>query len=281
STQIGKNLDETITHSENQNVIFCVENTVSVDSDENYISVYDQEPCNLFIELEGLLSELKSYLEELSDWKPIAIEPFNVAFQVDSAESRSLSPGHSATVSNENNILYQTLLKAEDTPYIIKGGNFTETSIIENKIFLKNSSSDVKHRLVLNIRKIGDIEDIKNQLRGVRYKEFHSFKFGAGSNRREHALTQDIIDQLNALEVKDFSLRVSSNPGRSDASAIWNELGNDLKDRVAILTMGPGTRSHFDGDVKRATHGNDEGFHKLGGCQAINFLIHSFNKILD
>ena len=117
-------------------------------------------------------------------------------------------------------------------------------------------------------------------LEGVSYKECHPFIHGVGSDRKELLDNSDLLNNLKLLETDSLKTAITDNPGRSDASAIWNSMPLHYHDKFSIATIGPGTRSHDDHGIVRKTHGPDEGFHKKSGYEAIECLIALITKSL-
>lgn len=280
SSEIGIQIGKEIPVSEVLNCILCLENTVSVCEKKNSIGLYNHEPSNLFIELQGYLADFREFLTEWPDWKPIAISPCKKVVQEAPFEEEDKTGGHSSSLDNKENVIFDYLFNKVKEHDVILGGDFVQTSVISNSIKIFSSKSNYKHRLILNLRSSDPINFIRERLKMFDYKEYYPFEYGKGSDRRHHALTQKVIEFIKPISLENISLSVMNNPGRSDASAIWARCDSRTRENLAILTIGPGTRSHVDNGIDRKTHGPDEGYHKDAGIVAINYLLLVISKLV-
>lgn len=270
STQIGTDLESgNLIRSKKSNLMICLENTVKI-SDKITLDFYHSEPCNAFIELQGRLLDLKRFSELHPAWKPVFVEPSFDLESYDLKHNRTAQSGHVATLENNKNEIYYAIHNL--TGCIVKGGDAVQTSVVNNSInYSEFNNITIIHRSIWNFRDICEVNEVIYSLKGVSYTEYFSFKHSAGSNRERSLKEAGILQFVKGINSPSIATRFMQNPGRSDASAIWNEL-ND-KENFHILTAGPGTRSHFDAGTIRCTHGPDEGFHKASGHDAIALLL--------
>lgn len=269
STCIGLSLGKEIPISRSHNLLLCLENTVSVGTENHSIGIYDAEPCNIFVEVTAKVAQIREFLASNNDWKPVFISPVVPVSDVSPSRSYGGKSGHAATVTNEDNVIYRAIVA--DSDCAISGGDYMQTSVIDNRVDLFEQLKGATHRAVLNYRGFESVADVQASISHLDYRERYPFVFAAGSDRRqalEGSLAKALID---ATQISGMRPQFMSNPGRSDASAIWN--ATSFQDKLDILTMGPGTRSHVDNGIARKTHGPDEGFHKESGHLAVRYLI--------
>jgi acetylornithine deacetylase/succinyl-diaminopimelate desuccinylase-like protein len=267
STNIGKSLGSAIPVSDRENLMLCLENTISIVPGYS-IGIYDSEPCNIFIEVTATIPEMRDFLKANPKWKPVYVNPLEGAPRDAPSLSDAGTSGHTATVPNTDNVIYNAIINRNHSA--LSGGDYVQTSVIDNRVRIFEQPRDALHKVVLNFRDLAAAADIKPAIEHLKYRERYPFAHAEGSDRRlqlENSFAKQLARQMLADGMRP---QFMSNPGRSDASAIWN--ATSLKDRLHILTMGPGTRSHDDRGVARKTHGPDEGFHRDSGYLAIQFI---------
>jgi hypothetical protein len=256
--------------SDSKTYIICLENTLKINIQNNsfQLGIYDREPHNLFITVSGTIKELRDYLQSIlitGGWKPVVISssPSSTKGKVIDVISNPF-PGHISTLNNNDNILLKTITENKNNYVELEFGNKNETSVVGSVLNIYSVNTEVKHDLILNYRGFETFDHIKENLESVPYEETFSFLNGLGSNQssieNRAMLTEyfKIGNQNNSHEII-----FQDNPGRSDASAIYNALPNHLKDKVIPFACGPGCRSHTDHkSIYRATHGPNEGFYK-------------------
>lgn len=276
STTIAQNFGSGVKISNKNNFILCLENTTSLVDDQIKLSAYDTERCNVFVEVSGNLNEIWQLLCERQEWNIVAIQPkqeFEKASFLD-ATDLSLSNGHSATLKGMKNPVYSALRSYKDCQDIaLLAGSFKEPSVIRNCVRTCRSEPATLHKALINIRSENEIERELEALKSLDWREHRPVLYGLGSNRRSHPLSQSFCSKLmNVAGRLHVPFTVETNPGRSDASALWNTVDEGIKERTAILTVGPGTRSHADGAIMRRTHGENEGFHIFSGMRVCDVL---------
>lgn len=276
STKIGEELGYSIPLSNRSNLVICLENTVDLAKGSQVLGVYDCEPCNAFISIKGDLGHIRAFLRDKPCWKPIAIRPTSL-HQVDAWDQELAgTSGHGATTQNDVNLILRAIM--DQTSGIVIGGDEQQTSVLRNNVRIKRTTDSVNHVAVLNCRELTSVDDLQTSLAGVDYREHYPFAYAAGSDRRvalEYGLAKKLI---TTYQRKTMPIEFCANPGRSDASAIWNAASE--RERLEIVTMGPGTRSHVDEGIFRKTHGPDEGFHKASGYLAVDVIFELIGRYL-
>jgi len=268
STEIGAKLGSAIPLSNTHNLFLCLENTTRAELKVS-MEAYDCEPCNAFIAITDIVPKIRDFLSDQPDWKPISIQPEKLPSDAVISKSRSGVSGHAATIKNQENVLYNAIF--EDTDRMLSGGDAVQTSVVDNKIDIYDWPQLLRHRAVLNYRGLTSVRELRERLRDVDYAEYFPFSYAVGSDRRDaiaSSLAKKLILNANG---RDVEVRFTPNPGRSDASAIWNTTRH--QNQLDLLTMGPGTRSHIDNGISRKTHGPDEGFHKASGYLAMQRIL--------
>lgn len=285
SEEIGKNLGSSIPISNVHNYLFCLENTTSIGDKCVTLSAYDKEPCNIFIEVVGVKSELYDFLVENEEWNIIAIEPVQKEMpqKILYDKVRHEISGHSASLKGEKNPIFQTLAKISKKQFVIlKGGSFSEPSVINGIIhtgIVEWEKND--HRALINLRSFNTFDFEITKLKVFDWRPYKPLKYGQGSDLSSAKLAPNLLDAISvASDENGLMFKKEANPGRSDASAIWNTMDNLLREKFAIVTSGPGTRSHLDSTVWRKTHGENEGFHIASGIAACNVLVESMKKLV-
>jgi len=276
STRIGEALGKTIPLSEQRNLILCLENTVKVDSTYS-IGIYDSEPCNIFIEIRSDLPGIRKFLTSHDAWKPVYVCPVAGAPDTAPTQSHSGKGGHAATVPNHENLIYKAIMEAGD--HAIVGGDYVQTSVIDNRVEVFPAASNTPHIVVCNFRGLSEVADIIADLGQLDYRARFPLAYAAGSDRRALLANSYVKKLIDTMHFERVRPEFMSNPGRSDASAIWNS--TSYKHKIDILTMGPGTRSHIDNGIARKTHGPDEGFHKDSGHIAIQYISALMTRFLE
>jgi hypothetical protein len=277
STAIGENLGISIPLSNSGNLVLCLENTIKVDEAHHYIDIYDCEPCNAFISLEEPVALIRHFLLDNPGWKPIFISPCGRTFPAPPSHIYVGTSGHAATVQNDENVIYGAILKHPDCA--LSGGDDIQTSVIDNRVeILETPEPGMIHKVILNYRGLTDLEPLKKSISHMSYKEYFPFSYSSGSDRRDLLNQSKIKAQIMGSPNSLLKPRFMANPGRSDASAIWNALHS--RQLIDVLTMGPGTRSHIDQGVPRKTHGPDEGFHKQSGHLAVEYILDLVSEYL-
>jgi hypothetical protein len=277
SVQIGKDLGGVIPLSDAGNIVLCLENTIKIDQDRYFIEIYDCEPCNVFISITDYLPNIRQFLIANPKWKPVFIKPVGGTSQLAFASSRSGTSGHVATVENAGNVIYDAIIHSHDQA--LNGGDDLQTSVVDNHVDLFDAPVPALHQVILNCRSVMTVEELKQSISRLNYREYHPFEFGSGSDRRVKLERSFVKQLIRDMPCERIQPRFMCNPGRSDASAIWNTTKH--QDKIDILTMGPGTRAHADHGIMRKTHGPDEGFHKQSGHLAIDYILNLAEKILS
>jgi hypothetical protein len=258
-----------------------LENTVQLHNDRKFtLGVYNREPHNLFISCKGLLDDLVKdvdLLEQL-DWKPVNLYPLGD----EPTESQlkgvlvNHQNGHTATIPTEANPLKKVLKEFYSCCGCISTGCKGQSSVISPSISMFNGAP-LMHELVYNYRGFGELDKIRSDLSWLDYEETYGFEIGRGSDQSSHFNSSPMAAWVSELATQDIQLNLQANPGRSDASAIWNILSPEQQEYIIPFAMGPGCRTHTDGQgVRRATHGNDEGFYK----PVAPVIIEAFLKLL-
>jgi hypothetical protein len=276
STRIGEELGCSIPLSRARNLLLCLENTVGLEETGQTLSAYDCEPCNAFIAVTGDLGMIRSILHSDPRWKPVAIRPAWGAPLAGKSRSLAGISGHAATMRNGDNVVYLAIM--DESNGVIEGGDERQPSVVDNRVRIQGAVTPTEHVAVLNYRGLTSIADLRKSLDGIAYEEHFAFDFAAGSDMRqvvERGLPKTLIERMSN---DAMPIAFTTNPGRSDASAIWNATRE--RERVEIITMGPGTRSHLDNGLFRKTHGPDEGFHKESGHRAIRLMFGLMSRYL-
>jgi acetylornithine deacetylase/succinyl-diaminopimelate desuccinylase-like protein len=275
STAIGECLGHAIPLSARRNLLLCLENTTKVEAPYS-IGIYDAEPCNIFIEITARLADVRRFLLVNTEWKSVSAQPVSGLPNGSAIRQASGTSGHTATVSNEDNVIYQAIMTAGDAA--VMGGDFVQTSVVQNSVRVFAEPAGELHKVVLNFRGLREVEEVRASLCNLDYRERFPFRHAAGSDRRRALAESGVKDFIDSVPSAGIHPQFMTNPGRSDASAIWN--ATDQKDRLDILTMGPGSRSHIDNGVARKTHGPDEGFHKESGHIAARYIVDLVQRFL-
>jgi len=268
SMQIGSDLGGSVPLSATGNVLLCLENTTKLADPCPCIDIYDREPCNVFISLVDEVANVREFLLTNALWKPVFIAPLSGVPEVKPLRSYLGTSGHSSTIANAENMICKAIL--HNSLSALHGGDPVQTSVIDNRVQIYDTSNPGPHRVILNYRGLTEIETLKSSIAHIRYEEYHPFLYAAGSDRREDLERSPIKALIRAMTNEHVETRFVANPGRSDASAIWNATA--FRSKIDILTMGPGTRSHMDGGISRRTHGPDEAFHKPSGHIAVQYI---------
>jgi Peptidase family M20/M25/M40 len=262
--------------------IITLENTLRLLPDNTYaLGIYEREPHNLFITVSGTLSELQASIDSLCDrkWKPVVIVPS--VENLDSIEVKEVIQnisGHTATLRNENNKLLQVLKKEYPSGTMIKTGNVKDASVVSPEIFLYEGAKEVPHDLIYNYRDFESIETIKEKLSDISYTETFGFKNGLGSDQSSQVRSSPILQWLKKGENASLKIEVTDNPGRSDASAIFNLLSLEERQYIIPFASGLGCRTHTDKNgVRHATHGENEGFYKPSASVTIPVYLELLN----
>lgn len=259
-----------------------LENTVSVMDDRNIeIGVYQKEPHNFFINVEGKLQEIQKDLEPLLEygWRAVAIEPLiedlNTLKHLKTLYNSG--GGHSATQLNSTLIDAFRTLPLTNTA--IKAGNIKDASVIAREINLFEAAENPVHSLVFNYRGFEAIKNVKKFLHQFNYKELFDFEYGLGADQSEAFNSSAMPGHLQNSCTGNTIVSITPNPGRSDASAIFNNLNEYQKAFIIPFACGPGCRSHTDKqNIKHSTHGENEGFYKPTAGKSIPFLLNIINK---
>ncbi len=262
--------------------IITLENTLRLLPDNTYaLGIYEREPHNLFITVSGTLSELRGSLDSLCGmkWKPVVIVPS--VENLDLIEAKEViqnTSGHTATLRNENNKLLQVLKQDHALGTMIKTGNMKDASVVSPEIFIYEGDKEVSPDLIYNYRDFGSIEEIKEKLSTVPYKETFGFKNGLGSDQSSQLRVSPILGWLKKQESASLKIEVTDNPGRSDASAIFNLLSSEEREYIIPFASGLGCRTHTDKNgVRHATHGENEGFYKPSAAVTIPVYMELLN----
>lgn len=275
SVCIGNSLGTEIPLSNRENLLLCLENTVKVDRSYS-IGIYDSEPCNIFIEITAAIAEIRDFLTSNPAWKPVYVSPLDGAGSSAALTTLIGKSGHAATVANADNVIHKAIFDGAN--HVISGGDYVQTSVIDNHVTIFDGPHDTPHTAVLNFRGLEAVADIKKKIAHLNFRERYPFAHADGSDRRlqlEKSFAKKLIGELN---IEGMQPQFMSNPGRSDASAIWNATSH--KDKLDILTMGPGSRSHVDQGIARKTHGPDEGFHRESGHIAVRYISNLVTRFL-
>jgi len=273
STAIGAALGRDIALSKTANLMLCLENTTRPGAPVT-VQAYDCEPCNAFIAVTDTLDALRALLRREPAFKTVFVKPLMEDFEP-AAVHTGLS-GHIATIANADNVIQQAILS--DQGAVIAGGDPVQTSVLHNQVRVADLDAPIRHMAILNYRGMTDIDDLKRKLAGVTYEEYFPFDFAAGSDRRPWLQGSQARKVIEAVAGNHVRLEFVANPGRSDASAIWN--ATTKRDNLSIYTMGPGSRSHADDGVMRKTHGPDEGFEKASGRLAVRYILNVVHQFL-
>lgn len=279
AAEFGRRFGTEITSSEHSNYFLCLENTISIEQDKVTVTAYDTEPCNVFVEVEANISKIGMILDSHSGWNVVAIEPTEGdqgKFQWD-LEKR-FDAGHSATLRSLENPIYNEIVCQRENPFaVIKAGAFTDTSVVRGPLLCGKSAASAQHRALLNLRTADNPADIIEHLDIECWRPFYPLGFGEGSDRSKSTFTKQVVKTLSACcRAAKVNFKLEPNPGRSDASAIWNAMSEDKKNVSGVLVCGPGSRSHSDGGIMRRTHGENEGLHieaAVLACGVIESLI--------
>lgn len=211
-------------------------------------------------------------------WKPVVVQPLSrhKSNNQDKILYNSQS-GHSATQRNETLI---SLLKSPDSDELsIRCGNESDVSVVSDEIHINSGNILDEHRFILNYRGFGQIKDIRSFLIEFPYKEYYDFSFGLGSDQAAFFENCSLLTNLLSVGDGDIKVSVENNPGRSDASAIYNSLSELQKTLIIPFACGPGCRTHTDTNgIRHATHGENEGFYKPSGERSLSFLNNLINK---
>lgn len=284
STEIAKNIGSTICISSVKNAILCLENTVSISGDGRHtFGLYDREPCNVFASLSGSLQQLRRFFLNNNAWKPVFIEPSVGSFRnIVATKMHSGVSGHIATTDNADNVLYRQIMNPRNDGKLLSGGDLTQLSALKNSITIDEHGDYPYHHVIANCRDYVSISDIKSNVMafGIPHCEFHhDCAFAEGGDFRLALKKAGIPSLFMSVANQKIAPYIGANPGRSDASALWNGLSPELKKRVVPFVIGPGSRSHSSVGILRKTHGPDEGFHKESGRHAIDALLEFIAKL--
>ena len=213
-------------------------------------------------------------------WKPVVIVPSvgNLeTFKV--KESVSNISGHIATLQNKNNRLIEILEKPHNKDVMIKTGNTKDASVVSPEILIYKGEKEVSHDLIYNYRDFESIAEIKEKLSRVPYQETFGFTHGLGSNQSSQFRFSSVLNYLKAMESESLHVEVTDNPGRSDASAIFNALSPEEREYIVPFASGLGCRTHTDKDgIRHATHGANEGFYKPSASVTIPAFLELVGK---
>lgn len=255
STTYSENFDILIPLSSTKTYFISLENTVSIkEKDQIEIGIYNKEPSNFFISVSGTIPELRQQLYVLKKWKPVVIQPINYPINQKFSILNNIG-GHIATLRNEDNRLHQIIVSGEYDNYALVSGDRKQTSVVQEKILIKDVNDNLTHFMILNLRDFVNAKKVRQTLnnQNIKYSEFFPFKYGEG---------HDISELFNSHTMDYLKLKkpfiLLDNPGRSDSSAIANSIIKNSK--LIPITVGPGLRSHYDGHILRKTHGPNEGF---------------------
>jgi hypothetical protein len=259
-----------------------LENTVTIiDNRSVEIGIYQKEPHNLFIKLEGRLQKLQKDLEPLLayGWRPVAIEPLveDINALKHLRTLYNLGGGHSATQLNSTLIAFFRTFTLANTA--IKAGNLKDASVIAREVNLFETAENPVHGLMFNYRGFDAIENIRKFLSQFDYNELFDFEYGLGADQSEVFNSSAMLEHLQNACIGSTNISITSNPGRSDASAIFNNLTKNQRAFIIPFACGPGCRSHIDRqNIKRSTHGENEGFYKPSASKSIPFLLNIIKK---
>lgn len=273
---------DTLPVSKEGTYVMVMENTLRLEAGAKYaLGVYHREPHNLFITVKGTLTELRSNIDSLlaMNWKPAVITPVTDTEVLLLKEKIQNVSGHIATLKNENNKLLQILGQENGANILMKTGDKKDASVVSPEIFLYEGESEVLHELILNYRNFESMETIRQKLAGIPYTETFGFEHGLGSDQSSYLDASPMLRWLKDTETEFLSIEITDNPGRSDASALFNLLSEEQKEYIIPFACGLGCRTHVDKNgIRHATHGANEGFYKPSAKVTIpallNFVAH-------
>lgn len=258
-----------------------LENTVSVINEQSFeIAVYNREPHNLFIEITDTLKGFTNILDDLLGfgWRPVVVLPVaQLPLGLPISIIRNEQSGHSATQCN------QALLRLLKSPlpenYLIKCGDEAQSSVIGAEVYIYQGMDNSTHRFILNYRGFASIAQIQTYLLKFTYREFYSFSYGKGSDQSKQFSDAPFLSDLFSGSGDDITVKTEGNPGRSDASAVYNSLTQENKNHIIPFACGPGCRTHTDkNNIRHATHGENEGFFIPSAKKSLPFLLNLINK---
>ena len=159
SIEIGQSLGKNIPVSSVKNTLLCLENTVSVSPESFLITLYDREPCNVFIEVQDTLKGLKEFTIMHPLWKPVYISPLQDGHSTKLLHHIVEPAGHSATISNDNNEIYKALQMRAEEKMALVSGDLTQTSVITNDVKIYEMQEDIEHKAIFNFRGIKSLKE--------------------------------------------------------------------------------------------------------------------------
>lgn len=259
------------------NYFLVLENTVSIYTSHKELAIYDKEPSNYFFELKGTIDELYCILENNLDLQPVGIDP--VALTSLDGRGEFLFEGvqgHSATLKRSQNVIWKALSSNLNEKRVhLKSERNDDLSVVPGKCHAYRDNKGFEsalHRLTVNYRSLTDCPKHSNLDRyGFEWKK--NPKYAAGSDRSSSKLADQMCRKILKSQNSKFRVKIESNKGRSNASAVWNKFDDETKQKFGVVTLGPGSRSHFDGKVWRKTHGENEGLHIESAIYCCNFLL--------
>lgn len=256
------------------NYVLCLENTVQIRAPDTwFLTAYDKEPCNYFVALTDKIAHIRKFLSINPDWKPVAISAEAESWREKKSTVFSEPGGHSATIPNDRNVIYQKITNGCHDHSVMFGGDHDQISVISNRLSVSESNIDYDHTVILNNRSFLTVDEIWQQIESWNCQEMSPFRYAAGSDRSGNQLTQQIVSFAKRACKNSLGFELQKNPGRSDASAYWQSLNEAIRENFGILVLGPGTRSHTYEGIRRATHGPDESFYKPAGEKSVQCLL--------
>jgi hypothetical protein len=267
SMAIGQALGHTLPLSRKETYLIVLENNVRPGRPP-ILYVYDQEKTNYVIRVSGTVEQLQELTAKLKHWNPVCIYPVR---KQDAAKwaSHKQRGGHVCSVPKTKNLLTSLLMKAGPN-YLLKAGEETAFGVVPSRIMVSAGIKPVKHGLVLSNRSFDTLDQVQDQLRGLKYRMPKDFLISQGLNVKQRLNRSKMISCIRSR--KDLKVERTFNIGCSDATIIHSALDSKHKDRVIPLVMGPGTRSQRKRKPPRLTHGRNETFDKASGRMALGFI---------
>ncbi len=279
ATEIGKKLGSQLPLSNLKTYCIVLENTVLLQSPQNYIDIYGDERSNFIIQVESSLEQLKNILHQLPKWNPVYIHPVTIQDNDIPYKIYNQIGGHSCSIGREDNILSSIILNAQNYSQI-KAGDQEQISIVPSKIYVQETKEKHIHTMILNNRITDNEDSIIEQLQGISYTTLKPFDSSQGM-KMAHKIQEDDIFKIiqQAATHTSLSLRLKDNIGSSDGSIIFRSSNKTAREKLCIMVIGPGTRSHVSNGLHRKTHGKNETFHKQSGQEAIYILLETLLAI--
>ena len=281
SQAIAKALGKTIPLGQKETYLIVLENNTrppnTAEDTSAELSIYTAERGNYAIQVKTNLEELKVFLDNYPRWNPVSCSPLNKKI-TESCRTILQEGGHVCSISKEDNLLFQTIMRSEQSD-LIWAGDTSNFAMLPTTIQIEKGKKPFTHQFVLSNRSFDSVEQVTSQLQSLSYISLKDFSISQGMDIRDIFSGSRLETTLGKVETKTLDLNYTHNHGCSDASIIYASMQSELKSNFFPIVMGPGSRSQRTIIPPRLTHGKNETYDKAAGLEAVTYISEVISKL--